>query len=239
MYDVAMQFNFDKQKPIIISLGGSIFYPATGLDKDFLKQFVGEIHSYVAAGYRFVIITGGGKICRIYQDVAKELAAISDTDLDWIGIASTKLNAHLVRAGLGEIAQEVIIEDPSKPPAFTKPVIVGGGWQPGCSTDHDAVMLAVEYGAGAIINLSTADFVYAADPRTNPNAEKLLDLTWEQYMKIIPSNWQPGMNAPFDPTATKLAAEKNLVVFMANGRDLVNLRNLIEGNEASGSMIHL
>jgi len=244
-----MRFTFDKSKPIIISLGGSIFYPAAGLDVDFLKQFTAEIKTYVAGGYRFILITGGGAICRTYQQAAMQIGTPTDADLDWIGIASTRLNAQLVRTALNSIAHEVIIEDPTHPPksdpavmvsggSSLEPILVGGGWKPGCSTDHDAVLLAIEYGAAAIINLSTADFVYTADPKKDSNAKKLLDLSWDDYMKIIPNDWKPGMNAPFDPTASKLAAEKSLNVFMANGRDLANLRNLIEGKEASGTTIH-
>ncbi len=232
-----MKFNFDKQKLIVISLGGSIFYP-NELDVAYLKEFANEIRQYVSEGYRFIIITGGGRLCRVYQEAARTVGKPTDADLDWIGIASTRLNAQLLRSILTDIAHPEVIEDPSHPPAVTKPVVIGSGWIPGRSSDHDSAMLAIHYGGEAVINLSTADFVYTADPKKDPSAKKLFDVTWKEYMGYIPNDWKPGMSAPFDPTAAKHAAEHNLTVCMANGRDLVNLRNLIEGREAQGTMIH-
>ena len=90
------------EETIIISLGGSLIIPEN-IDVDFLKEFKALILSHVAQGKKFVIITGGGKICRKYQEVAKELAGPSDEDLDWIGIASLKLNAELLRVIFGEL----------------------------------------------------------------------------------------------------------------------------------------
>ena len=50
--------------PIIISLGGSLIVPEE-IDIAFLEGFKEIILREVQAGKRFVIITGGGKICRV------------------------------------------------------------------------------------------------------------------------------------------------------------------------------
>ena len=55
----------DKKEHIIISLGGSLIIPEE-VDTVFLKEFIRMIKDYVAQGFHFVIITGGGKICRKY-----------------------------------------------------------------------------------------------------------------------------------------------------------------------------
>ncbi len=233
-----MNYTFDKSKPIIISLGGSNFSTVNGLDIEYLKTFTAEIRTYVSQGYRFVIVTGGGKICRIYQDAASAIGKPTSDDLDWVGIASTRINAQLLRASISDIAHPEIIENPTAPPKVTMPVVVGSGYIPGRSSDHDAVLLAAHYGAAAIINLGTADFVYSADPRTNPDATKFADLSWEAYVKIIPSQWKPGMNAPFDPIAAKEARELKLSVLIASGTDLPNLHAMISGAQASGTLIH-
>ena len=78
---------------IIISLGGSLIIPEE-IDKDFLKKFKSLILSHVEKGKKFVIITGGGKICRKYQDVIKNLKKINDSELDWLGIYSTRFIIH-------------------------------------------------------------------------------------------------------------------------------------------------
>ncbi|MDP2947167.1 MAG: UMP kinase, partial [Nanoarchaeota archaeon] len=81
---------------IIISLGGSLIIPEE-LDIDFLREFKTLILSHVAEGKKFVIITGGGKLNKKYNEAAKRIGSPSHEDLDWIGIASLKLNAELLR----------------------------------------------------------------------------------------------------------------------------------------------
>ena len=80
----------------IISLGGSCIVPEK-IDTAFVKSFKALIEERVAAGDRFFIVAGGGKICRVYQDAAKKIADVSETNLDWIGIKATALNAELIR----------------------------------------------------------------------------------------------------------------------------------------------
>jgi uridylate kinase len=229
---------FDATKPIIISLGGSIFSRPEGLDIEYLKKFSSLIHSYVATGHRFVIVTGGGAICRTYQQAAQQITNASHDDLDWIGIASTRINAQLVRTALSDIAHPEIIENPTQPPQVTKPVVIGAGYIPGRSSDHDAVLLAKYYGATTIINLGSAEFVYTDDPKKEINAQKFFDLTWEQYLKIIPNNWQPGMNAPFDPTAAKEAKGQAMSVLIMGGRNLENFDLLLRQGKVDGTLIH-
>src|SRR3990167_9837617 len=95
---------------IIISLGGSLITP-DAIDIEFLKEFKKLILDHVKQGKKFVITTGGGKLCRRYQDATKELASPSAVDLDWVGIASLKLNAELLRVVFGEYAHDKVIQD--------------------------------------------------------------------------------------------------------------------------------
>ena len=235
----AMKYSFPKEKSIIVSLGGSCFSKPHGLDVEYLQKFVTAIRGYVGQGYRFIIVTGGGMVCRVYQDAARQMGKPTNADLDWVGIASTKLNAHLLRAAMSDIAHPEVIEDPTNPPEITAPVAFGSGYRPGNSSDHDAVLLAVHYGAAALINMGSADHVYNVDPKMNVNAQKIPELNWAQYAAIVPQEWQPGMNAPFDPIAAKAAEEHGLAVLITNGRDLLNFEKLISGQEGEGTLIHL
>jgi uridylate kinase len=58
-----------KQKIILISLGGAIICPEPGrADSVFLKKFREMIMNFVKKGYRFVIVTGGGRTSREYLE---------------------------------------------------------------------------------------------------------------------------------------------------------------------------
>ena len=170
---------------IIISLGGSLIIPEE-LDAVFLKSFKDLILSHVAQGKKFVIITGGGKINNKYNKVAKELANPSDEDLDWIGIAALKLNAELLRVAFGEYAHNKVVDNLSIPFAFEKPIIIGAAYEPGKSSDWDAIEVAKNIGAKKIINLSNIDYVYDSDPNKNPDAKKIESISWADYREIIP-----------------------------------------------------
>ena len=160
-----------KEETIVISLGGSLIIP-DNLDIDFLKSFKKLILSHVAQGKKFLIITGGGKLCRRYQDAAKQVSEISNDDLDWIGIASLRLNAELVRTIFGEYAHHEVIFNLSKDFPFNKPIVVGAAYEPGQSTDWDAVLGAKHINAKKVINISNIDHVYDSDPKKNPDAKK-------------------------------------------------------------------
>ena len=224
------------EETIIISLGGSLIIPEE-LDINFLKEFKALILSQVAQGKKFVIITGGGKICRKYQNAAKELANPSAPDLDWIGIASLKLNAELLRVVFREYAEEKVISNLSTSFPFEKPVVIGSAYEPGQSTDWDAVLGAKNLGAKKIINLSNTDYVYDSDPKTNPSAQKIEQISWTDYRALIPKEWNPGLSSPFDPIASKMAEEEGLEVIIMNGKPIENLANYLNGEKFLGTLI--
>lgn len=224
------------EETIVISLGGSLIMPEN-LDINFLKDFKSLILSHVVKGKKFVIITGGGKICRKYQDAAKELASPTSVDLDWIGIASLKLNAELMRVVFGEYAHSKVIEDLSIPFNFEKPVVIGSACAPGRSTDYDATEGAKTLGAKKIINLSNTDYVYDSDPKINPNARKIEQTSWKNYRALIPKEWNPGLNSPFDPIASEMAEKEGMQVFIMNGKPIDNLAKCLNGEKFMGTVI--
>jgi uridylate kinase len=221
---------------IVISLGGSLIIP-DNIDVGFLKDFKKLILSQVERGKKFIIITGGGKVCRRYQNVAKELADPSSEDLDWIGIASLKLNAELLRIIFGKYAHGEVVADLSTHFTFEKPIVIGSAFRPGRSTDWDAVEGAKTLGAKKIINLSNTDYVYDSDPKINPKAKKIERISWAEYRKLIPETWFPGLNSPFDPIASKMAEKEGIEVVIMNGKPIDNLAKYLNGEKFLGTII--
>ncbi|MEI6280522.1 MAG: UMP kinase [bacterium] len=221
---------------IIISLGGSLIVP-NDIDLIFLKEFKTLIESQIILGKKFVIITGGGKICRKYQDAAKQIIELSSEKLDWLGIYSTRFNAEFVRILFGDLADDKIILDPTLPIRIEKSIVIGGGWKPGWSTDYDAVILGKQLGAKRVINLSNTDYVYDSDPKINPNAKKIEQISWADYRALIPKEWNPGLNSPFDPMASKIAEEEGIDVAIMNGKSIDNLKKCLNGEKFVGTII--
>lgn len=225
-----------QDEKIIISLGGSLIVP-NEIDTNFLNNFKNIINSFVEKGKKFVIITGGGKLCRRYQDSAMAISNLTPLELDWLGIYSTRFNAQLLKFIFGKNAKEEIITDPTNEINFDKPIILGGGWKPGNSTDLVATIIAKSIGAKKVINLSNTDYVYDSDPKFNKEAKKIENISWKDYRTLIPSNWHPGLNSPFDPIASKLAEENQISVITMNGTNIPNLVSFLEGKQFQGTTI--
>jgi uridylate kinase len=226
----------EKNNFIILSLGGSIIVP-NQINSEFLKKFILTIKKYIEKGYRFIIITGGGRTCRSYNDSLKQVVKPTSEDLDWLGIQATRLNAELVRICFQDLAYEKVLLDPDMIPDTDKPIIVGGGWKPGNSSDLAAIRSAVRVGASKVINLSNVDFAYNKDPKVFPDAKIMKNTSWKEFRAILPDVWVPGINVPFDPIAAREAEENGLEVVIMNGQKLENLTNYLDGQEFVGSII--
>lgn len=220
----------------ILSLGGSLIVPKA-IDSGYLKKFKAFLESEIKKGSRFIVVAGGGATARAYRDAgAAVVKKMSIEDLDWLGIHSTRLNAHLIRTILREHAYAKIVTHPFVKDKTGKPIIVGAGYRPGCSSDTDAVMLAKTYGAKTVINLSNIDYVYDRDPK-KPGAKIIEKMDWKSFRRLVGNKWDPGLHAPFDPIASKFAEKNKLKVIVLNGRNLNNLKSALEGKKFIGTTI--
>jgi len=225
-----------QSKIIVISLGGSLIAPDQ-IDVKYLKSFRKLIIAWVKRGYRFCIITGGGKTNKRYNQAARQVAQVNAVDLDWIGIASTWLHAHLLRGIFNKLAHPVLFTNPAKPPKFTRPILLGGGYLPGHSSDVDAVLVAKALRVSTVINLSDINYVYDKDPDKYPKAKTVKKISWQEYLKIIPKKWKPRLNSPFDPEASRLAEKNNISVFIIKGQRLSELKKALSGKAIRGTVI--
>jgi len=222
-----------EMKTLVLSLGGSIIVPGA-IDTVFIKRFRDLVLRLEQM--RFLVICGGGKICRDYQSVAEEISQVTKTDLDWIGIQATRLNAELIRSVLGTMAHEKVIHDPGEAIDDHKRIVIGAGFEPGSSTDLRAVQLAERFGARQVVNMSNIDYVYSDDPRANPGARKLTRISWRDFRKLVGDEWHPGLNMPFDPIASQAAEAAGLTVVII-GNDMKNLEQLLKGEPFVGTTI--
>lgn len=224
---------------IVMSVGGSLIVPDQ-IDTDFLTTLKTFIDGETAQGRRFIIIAGGGRTARRYQDAASEVTKLENDDLDWMGIHATRLNGHLLRTIFRDSAHAEMITNPDDildVPKDAK-VVIAAGYRPGASTDLRAVQIANLVGAQKVINLSNIDYVYTADPRTNPDAEKITNINWSDFRELIPKEWDPGLSSPFDPVAARVAQESNIEVAIINGNHETALPDYLHKKDFVGTLIH-
>ncbi len=218
-------------RSVVISLGGSVIAPDR-LDTGFLKRLKVLIGEYSKKN-RFVIICGGGKLARNLQKRAKRFKKVTNGELDWLGIYATRINALSIKNVFN--VKEKVITNPNEKLSFKENVLVAAGWKPGCSTDYDAVLLAKNVNADMVINMTNVDYVYDKDPKLK-GAKPIKKITWKGLRKIVGNKWRPGLNMPFDPIAAK-EAERAKIKVAVIGKDLGNLKNVLDGKEFRGTLI--
>lgn len=223
----------------VLSLGGSIVAPDVP-DAAFVKAFALTARRWLDAdaARRLIVVVGGGGPARAWQKAYRDAADAPDADAqDWIGIMATRLNAQLVRSLFLDLCPHEVVADPTSVAVFGGRVLVAAGWKPGFSTDFDAVVLAERFQADVVVNLSNIAKVYTADPRTDPNAKPIDDISWKDFRAMVGDEWTPGKNVPFDPVASRRSEQLGLRVVCAAGKDLANLEAILDGKPFIGTTI--
>jgi uridylate kinase len=231
-------------KTFVIKVGGSTL--STSIDTLFNFDQVTKIKEsfmpLIQDGYKFVLVTGGGQLAREYQRMLRE-NNYSVYDQHYIGTCACNMNAIMLRAVFGDIAEEKIFAfgdfDDKNEVQFNKSVLVAGAGHPGPSSDWDATFLCNKVGGNAVISMKDIDGVYSADPKKDPSAQKLNKVDWNQYLEIIhnPEFQRPGGNLPVDPIASRLAQKNQIDFIILKGDDLNNFISCLKGETFSGTTI--
>jgi uridylate kinase len=227
------------KKMVVVSLGGSLIVPDE-IDWKFVREFKKIIEAEIKKDYRFIIVTGGGKTARKYIEAGAKVGNVDSEDKDWIGIHATRMNAHFIRTIFKKNAHPTISTNPYDLEGFLKAkesILVAAGYRPGNSTDYISVLLAKHFEVKKVVNLSNVDYVCNKDPRKFKDAKKIKEISWPEFQKIVGNRWDPGLNAPFDPVASKLAGKEEMEVTILNGKKLANFKKYLDGKKFVGTMI--
>lgn len=161
--------------------------------------------------------------------------------MDWLGIHATRLNAQFLRTIFREVAYPIVLHEPKKPVKNNWRLLIAAGWKPGWSTDYIAVLLAKRFKVKKIIDAGNIPFVYSKDPHAllekRRGACPIKKISWKSYQKLIGSKWIPGLPAPIDPIAARLARKLKIPALIIKGTELKNLEKIILGQKFKGTII--
>ncbi|MBI2545483.1 MAG: UMP kinase [Candidatus Aenigmarchaeota archaeon] len=205
---------------IVISLGGSLL--TKELSSQNFKKYISAINQ-LSKNHKLIVVIGGGKVCRDYQKIAKELGAKND-EQDFIGIMTTHLNAATFSFGLdnGYLVKWKKLQDATEEVKkyFGKKIVVCGGYDIGTSSDYDAACFAKLVNADLLINVSNVGGVYSRDPKLDVDAKRFERLTYDEFLKIIGKNPQsPGEYRLFDLNAAKLIRKYKIKTILIDGNN--------------------
>jgi uridylate kinase len=182
------------------------------------------------------IVVGGGNIWRGMSGAG---AGMDRAQADYMGMLATVINALALQDTLEQLGQPTRVQSAIQMAQVAEPYIrrrairhlekgrvvifAGGTGNPFFTTDTTAALRAVEIEAGVLLKgtHSGTDGIYTDDPRTNPDATKLDEVT---YLDVL----NQGLRA-MDSTAITLCMDNDLPIVMFDLNGEGNVRRLLEG----------
>ena len=182
------------------------------------------------------VVAGGGEVARRYISAARRGGA-SNTFQDLLGIYASRLNALLLISLLDNAYPRVPTNIEEFLEAWrTHQVVVSGGFQPGQSTATVAALVAEAVGASALFNAANIDAVYSGDPRKNPDAKRIPELTYDEFEKILRSSSLPGGYELMDVWSLSILKRNCITTHIFDGRRPEHIEAIARG-ENPGSKI--
>jgi uridylate kinase len=221
---------------VVISLGGSVLIPDEG-DAHYIGKLAWLL-AEMSKEYQICVVCGGGRVARYYISTGRELGFTKE-ELDNLGIAVTRLNATMLLLALGD---EVVPAMPRSEEEAARlmedgGIIVMGGTTPGHTTDAVAARVAELAKAKRIVNATSVDAAYSADPKKFPDAERYVSLTLKQLHDLMNKGvHEAGPSNVFDRLGAEIAMRAGIPIYIINGRDLGEMENAIKGKDIRGTV---
>ena len=211
------------------------------LDFDFIDRIAAVLRKCQAAGVEIGLVVGAGNIWRGVSGSVK----MQRTRADHMGMLATTMNAialadAFIRNGMDAVVMSAVEMDTYADHYTSRHadqllkegkivVLAGGTGSPYFSTDTGAALRAAELGVDAMLLAKNIDFVYDSDPRKNPDAKPLYDLT---YAEILEKDLRA-----FDMSAVIFCQDNNIEAYGFGLADPENIYRAVMG-ESVGTRMH-
>lgn len=227
----------DNMDTVVVSIGGSVLVPDDD-DNTYIVELAAVLKE-VSEQVKLYVTVGGGRIARYYIRLGRDLGA-DESYLDDVGIEVSRINARMLIVALGDYAYHLPAKtfDEALSAAKDHKIVVMGGTHPGHTTDAVSAMLGERAGAVRVVNATSVDGVYTADPNLDPNAKKLDRIGFDELVRIcMKVGAGAGPNVVFDPLGAKIVARSKTETRVVHGRELEELRKALLGQDFNGTII--
>ncbi|HET9419490.1 MAG TPA: UMP kinase [Nocardioides sp.] len=230
-------------KRVLLKLSGEVFGGGrVGVDPDVVQTIAREIASVAKAGVQIAVVTGGGNFFRGAELQQRGMDRVRADYMGMLGIVMNclALQDFLEKLGvetrvqtaitMGQVAEPYIPRRAIRHMEKGRVVIFGAGMgMPFFSTDTVAAQRALETKCEAVLMAkSGVDGVYTDDPRTNPNAVKLEEVTFADAL-------QDGLRVA-DATAFALCMENKMPMIVFGMEPEGNILRAVQG-ERIGTLV--
>jgi uridylate kinase len=165
----------------------------TGLDYQVVERLSDEIKQVHATGVHLSLVVGGGNIVR---GAAASREGLDRVSADFMGMLATVINALALQDVLEKAGVQTRVMTAIRMESVAEPYIrrrairhmekgrvvifAAGTGNPYFSTDTAAVLRALEIEAEVLLKATNVDGIFTADPRTDPSAEFIPELTYHE-----------------------------------------------------------
>jgi uridylate kinase len=220
------------------ALGGD---KGSGLDFHVVEAFAEEIKAVHRLGVGLALVVGGGNIIRGATASREGLDRVS---ADYMGMLATVINALALQDVLEKVGVDTRVMTAIRMESVAEPYIrrrairhlekgrliifAAGTGNPFFSTDTAGVLRALEIEAEVILKATNVDGVYTGDPRTDPGATFIPELT---YQEAIVKNY-----AVMDANAFGLCKANQLPIVVFNINQPGAITRVLQG-ERVGTIV--
>src|SRR3954464_15932713 len=211
-----------RYRRVVLKLSGEAFADRStgyGIDSDVVQRIAEEVTKARAdLGVEIAIVVGGGNI---FRGLTAATRGMDRAQADYMGMLATVINALALQDVLEQQGQPTRVMSAIQMAQVAEPYIrrrairhlekgrvvifAGGTGNPFFTTDTTAALRAVEIEADAILmGKNGTDGVYTDDPRSNPSAELLTEVS---YIEVL----NRGLRV-MDSTAITLCMDNTLPI---------------------------
>jgi uridylate kinase len=213
-----------------------------GTDSERVREIASQIAAVHRRNVEVAIVVGGGNI---YRGLAQAARGMDRATGDYMGMLATVLNALALQDALEKedvqtrVQSAITISEVAEPYIRRRAmrhlekgrivIFAAGTGNPFFSTDTAAALRAAELHAEIILMAKNrVEGVYTADPRIDPNAEFIPEITHKDALTR-------GLQV-MDSTAFALCMDNNLPIIVFNMADGRNIDKIVSG-ERVGTLV--
>jgi uridylate kinase len=232
---------------VVLKLSGEAFADGAtgfGIDAVVVQRIADELaDARQHLGVEIAVVVGGGNI---WRGMTGETRGMDRARADYMGMLATVINALALQDALEAVGQPTRVQTAITMAQVAEPfiplrairhlekgrvvVFAAGNGNPYFTTDTTAALRAAEIGAEAILKgtHSGVDGVYSADPRLDPAAVKLTEVS---HFEILTK----GLKV-MDSTAITFCMDNELPIIVFDVSTPGNIRRALSG-EAIGTLV--
>ena len=225
-------------KRILLKLSGESLAGESkqGIDTQRLAEYAEQVKAIAQKGIQVGIVIGGGNIFRGLSGAKKGFDRVKG---DQMGMLATVINSLALASALEAIGQPVRVltsirmepigdfYSPAKAQRLLDKgnvvILAGGTGAPYFTTDTGSSLRALEIKADVMFKGTRVDGIYTADPEKDPMATKFTEITYDEVIAR-------GLKV-MDITATAMARENGLPIYVFNMDQYGNLEKVINGEQ--------